>query len=156
MFKKNKTDKYSAEYIAGIGYFASYGGRYFDGGYGRDKSGKRNIFKKRLKNAKEQACNLKGIKFEIKSFIDYDPKEYKNCLFYLDPSYKNTKAYNNINFPQEDFYNWIKKIAKHNFVFISEYDMPKDFKCIWKKETKVNQKSNRSKANIAVEKLFVM
>ena len=34
--------------------------------------------------------------------------------------------------------------------------MPKDFKCIWKKETKVNQKSNRSKANIAVEKLFVM
>lgn len=36
--RKLGTHKYSPEYIALIGYMASYGGRYFDGGYGRDSN----------------------------------------------------------------------------------------------------------------------
>ena len=33
-----------------VGFFASYGGRFFDGGFARDKAGKRNIYKERLAN----------------------------------------------------------------------------------------------------------
>ena len=59
--RKKGTNKYSKEYIALIGYCASYGGRYFDGGYGRDKTGKRNIYAERLKNLKEDSTQLKDI-----------------------------------------------------------------------------------------------
>ena len=57
------TNKYSMKYTALIGYCASYGGRYFDGGYGRDSNGGRSIYNERVKNLKEQAPHLKDIKF---------------------------------------------------------------------------------------------
>ena len=49
-------------------------------------------------------------------------------------------------------------MAKDNIVLISEYNMPKIFKCIWQKETKVSFNNNR-KANDEkdkrIEKLFL-
>ena len=42
----------------------------------------------------------------------------------------------------------------NNYVFISEYYMPNDFECVWSKEVKVLQKSDRTKGDVAVEKLF--
>lgn len=50
--RKLGTHKYLPEYIALIGYMASYGGRYFDGGYGRDSKGGRSIYNERLNNFK--------------------------------------------------------------------------------------------------------
>lgn len=155
--RKNKTNKYSIPYTSGIGYFASFGGRYFDGGYGKDPSGKRNIYCERLEYAKEQAPLLKEIEFGIHSFEDYDPNYFNQCLFYLDPPYRDTKIYNGKDgFPYDLFYDWCKKLGKNNYVFISEYYMPSDFKCIWSKERKVMQKSDREKGEIAVEKLFTV
>lgn len=40
-------------------------------------------------------------------------------------------------------------------MLVSEYNMPNDFKCIWQKERKVLQKSDRVTGEKAVEKLFV-
>ena len=57
---------YSQEYRALIGYCASYGGRYYDGGYGKDATGKRNIYTERVINLKEQAPNLNGIEFSCR------------------------------------------------------------------------------------------
>lgn len=39
-------------------------------------------------------------------------------------------------------------------MLVSEYNMPDDFKCIWQKERKVLQKSDRVTGEKAVEKLF--
>lgn len=50
---------------------------------------------------------------------------------------------------------WCRQLAKDNIVIISEYWMPDDFKCIWTKERKVMQKSDRVTADIATEKLFI-
>ena len=50
-------------------------------------------------------------------------------------------------------------MAKNNIVLCSEYWMPDDFECIWKKETKANFDSNRIKddaKNNRVEKLFIL
>ena len=83
------TNKYSMKYTALIGYCASYGGRYFDGGYGRDSKGGRSIYNERVRNLKEQAPHLKDITFmccDYKKFADC-----KDCLFYFDPPYKGTK-----------------------------------------------------------------
>ena len=151
--RKNGTNKYTKAYIAGIGYFASYAGRYFDGGYGRDANGKRNISAERLAYARNQAPLLKDIEFGVCDYTKYS--DYKNCVFYLDPPYKGTKSYKGIqDFDYVKFYDFCRKLSKHNFVFISEYNMPNDFKCIWEKERKVSQKSNRIKAYTAVEKLY--
>jgi DNA adenine methylase len=61
--RKLGTHKYSKEYIALIGYCASYGGRYFDGGYGRDSKGGRSIYNERLKNFRTQIPDLNDIEF---------------------------------------------------------------------------------------------
>ena len=156
--RKLKGIKYSPEYTAGIGYFASYGGRYFDGGYGRDNKGGRGIYAERLQYAKEQARQplFKSIdSFEVRDYTEW--KDTENCVFYLDPPYRNTKVYNGKKgFDYENFYDFVRELSKHNFVFISEYNMPSDFKCIWSKERKVLQKSDRKEAEIAVEKLFIL
>ena len=49
-------------------------------------------------------------------------------------------------------------MSKNNIVLISEYWMPDDFTCIWKKESKVNFDSNRKSndnKNKRIEKLFI-
>lgn len=153
--RKNKTNKYSETYTTLIGYFASYGGRYFDGGYGRDSKGGRCIYKERLANAREQAPLLNGIEFFPADYKFYTEAGIKGAVFYLDPPYKNTKSYNNQKFNHEDFYDFCRQLSKDNWVFISEYSMPDDFECIWQKERKVLQKADRSKGDTFTEKLFV-
>ena len=147
-------DTYSQEYRALIGYCASYGGRYFDGGYGRDNRGGRSIYTERVRNLKEQSPNLVGIEFSCRDYKDYLDMEIKNALFYLDPPYKGTKQYSKQNINYEEFYNFCRQLSKNNIVVISEYSMPDDFTCIWEKERKVLQKSDRIKGKKAVEKLF--
>jgi len=90
--------KYEQEYRALIGYMASYGGKYFNGGYGRDKTGKRNIYQERIINFKKQAIHLKDIQFECVDYNNIDISKYNNCLFYLDPPYQNTSTYSKQDF----------------------------------------------------------
>ena len=149
------SNRFTKEYIALIGYSASYGGRFFDGGYGRDASGGRCIYQKRIKNLREQAPKLKDIQLFCRDYKEYD-FVYKNCLFLCDPPYKNTKKYAGKSFDHDEYYDWCREIAKNNIVIMCEYDMPDDFKCIWQKERKVLQKSNRQTGDIATEKLFIM
>lgn len=149
------TGKYSEEYVALIGYCASYGGRYFDGGYGKDRKGERNIYAERILNLKSQAPNLKDIIFDCKDYKGLDISSYENCLFYLDPPYKGTKQYKGQTIDYDYFYNFCRELGKKNVVFISEYYMPNDFECLWQKEVKVLQKSNRIIGEIATEKLFI-
>lgn len=154
--RSNKnTGKYSQEYVALIGYCASYGGRYWDGGYGCDAKGGRSIYTERVRNLKEQAPNLNGIAFSCRDYKDYLNMSVENALFYLDPPYKGTKQYSKQNIDYEEFYDFCRKLSKDNIVVISEYNMPDDFTCIWEKERKVLQKSDRVTGEKAVEKLFV-
>lgn len=154
--RSNRTSgKYSQEYVALIGYCASYGGRYFDGGYGRDSKGGRSIYTERLKNLMEQAPKLKGISFSCVDYREYLKQDIRNALFYLDPPYKNTKQYSKQKINYDEFYDFCRKISKNNIVVISEYEMPNDFICIWQKERTVLQKSNRTNGEKAVEKLFI-
>jgi site-specific DNA-adenine methylase len=149
------TGKYSQEYIALIGYCASYGGRYWDGGYGRDSKGGRSIYTERVSNLKQQAPNLIGIDFYCRDYKEYLDMDIHNALFYLDPPYNGTKQYSKQKINYEEYYDFCKKLSENNIVVISEYNMPDDFTCIWKKERKVLQKSDRVTGDKAVEKLFV-
>ena len=154
--RSNKnTGKYSQEYVALIGYCASYGGRYYDGGYGRDSKGGRSIYTERVSNLKQQAPNLKDISFYCVDYKEYLKVGIKNALIYCDPPYKNTKQYSKQSIDYEEFYDFCRKMSKDNVVVISEYSMPEDFTCIWQKERNVLQKSDRVKGDKAIEKLFI-
>lgn len=147
---------YSQEYRALIGYMASYGGRYFDGGYGRDSKGGRTIYKERLANFKQQTPLLKDIKFYCGNYKELKMDRFKNCLFYLDPPYRNTKQYAKNEIDYEEFYSFCKKLAQNNIVLISEYNMPSDsFECVWQKTVKCLQKSDREFGDDRTEKLFI-
>lgn len=152
--RKLATAKYSGEYTALIGYFASYGGRYFDGGYGRDKRGGREIYAERLEFARKQAPLLRNIDFFCCDFTEW--KDCTDAVIYFDPPYKNTKIYNGKKFDSGRFYDFARLMAEKNYVFISEFDMPSDFKCIWSKERKLLQKSDRQSGDVAVEKLYTI
>lgn len=151
--KPRDKQKFPISYTAGIGYFASYGGRYFDGGYGRDKTGKRDIYAERLAYAREEALRFDGIIFGC---LSYNEHNFKQVFIYCDPPYRGTKAYCDKSFDYEQFYGWLRKISEDCFVLISEYSMPDDFICIWTKERKVTQKSDRKLAKTACEKLYTL
>ena len=47
-------------------------------------------------------------------------------------------------------------MSKNNIVFISEYNMPDDFECIWSKKTTTTLNNHRiDKDNNRTEKLFI-
>ena len=103
---------------------------------------------------KEIKAMLKDIDIKCCDFKDFTG--YKNCLFYFDPPYKGTKQYSKQFIDYNSFYDFLRKLSENNIVIISEYSMPDDFKCIWQKERKVLQKSDRTVGDKAIEKLFIL
>lgn len=155
---KNSKEKYEKWYLGLVGFCASFGAKYF-GGYARDSrddnSGKWSVGA--IKNLKKQAPNLQGTKFIHKSFLDLPINKINNYVIYCDIPYRGTTKYKTETFPYEEFYEWIKQLSIHNTVLISEYNMPKEFKCIWQKEVKCQMDSNKisnDSDNIRIEKLF--
>lgn len=70
---------------------ASFGGRYWDGGFARtSRTSDRNTstikYTSNLNNLRVQAPHLKDIEFVCCDYNNF--ADYKNCLFYLDPPYK--------------------------------------------------------------------
>lgn len=118
-----------------------------------DTTGQRT--KSAIKNLKEQAPNLKNIEFYNKSFTDIKVEKVNNLVIYLDPPYKDTKQYMH-KIDYDIFYEFCRVLSKNNKVFISEYNMPNDFECIWEKQTKVTIDKNCKDSNInRIERLFI-
>lgn len=149
-----KDNRYSDEYKALIGYFASYGGRFYDGGYGRDAKGVRNMYQERLRYARNQAPKLKNISFLCGDYTKalIAPGDFVYC----DPPYKGTKSYGNQAFDYNKFYDWVRQVSKNSYVLVSEFYMPEDFECVWSKSRKIMQKSDRLLAEDKIEKLYTL
>lgn len=153
---KNNKGNYDDWYVGLVGFCSTFGAKYF-GGYARSKKDKFLGEKSYLaiKNLKSQSPNIRDVKFDCKDFREI--KDISGYVIYCDPPYRGTTKYKTEKFPYEEFYDWCREMSKNNTVLISEYNMPDDFKCIWKMETKVNFDSNRSEGDVKnkrVEKLF--
>ena len=82
-----------------------------------------------------------------------------NSVIYCDPPYEGTTKYVGRNgFNHTLFWDWCRDKSKqgHN-VYISEYNAPKDFVCVWEMETKSQLSANGSTGGnkISTERLFV-
>ena len=151
--KDNKSD-YPDYYVALVGFCATFGSKWF-GGYARgfkaDKVTPRDIPNEAIRNLLEQIPNLQGIEWLNKP---YNELEFENSLLYCDIPYKDVKQYNTSkDFNHDDFWNWVREMSKENFVFISEYNAPQDFKCIWQKKVTTSLKVKEHEERL--EKLFI-
>lgn len=157
----DKNGMYSDAMVGWIGYMASFNGRFFSGGYsGHDvviKDGtERDYITENINNITKQleTHNFDGIEFTNHSYDKIPLTE--NSLIYCDIPYKDTKQYEySKDFDYEKFYAWCKeKTAEGHKVFISEYWMPSDFKCVWEKEVTVAM--NQTITKKPVEKLYTL
>lgn len=135
-----------------FGFALSYGGKWF-GGWRRDSLGKRNYVKEAYNNMIKQSQKLKGIIFVSCSYAQILPPQ--NSIIYCDPPYKDTTKYNT-DFDYDKFYNWCRamKTLGHE-IYVSEYQMPDDFKCVWQKEIASSLTKNTG-GKVGVEKLFTL
>ena len=72
---------------------------------------------------------MNGITLDCCSYDELDIPE--KSIIYCDPPYKGTSGYG-AKFEYDKFYDWCfsKKDEGHK-VYISEYSMPTEFKCVW-------------------------
>jgi len=150
---KCNIDKYDKALVGYMGFQLSYGAKWFDC-YRKDNIGKRNYSLEAYNNVKKQAEKLKGIKFYN---LDYREVPIPpNSVIYCDPPYQNTTSYkaNTDEFNYDEFWQWCRvKGQEGHILYISEYNAPDDFECIWQKKILKNLADSKNR-DIAIEKLF--
>lgn len=136
-------------------YACSYSG-ISGGGYrpfSIDKYGKKHDFYNRfIKNISQTRKQVKNAVFlESKDYSEFKPK---GMTIYCDPPYLNNKfkcPYFN-DFDHVKFWDTMRLWSRDNNVFISEYQAPDDFTCIWEKQLRV---VHSGKKRNKIEKLFI-
>lgn len=128
----------------------SFGGKFW-GGFRRDKHGKRDYIAEAYRNSLKQSPLLQGVELIHSSYSELEIP-YKSVI-YCDPPYAGTTKYKD-DFDHESFWQWCReKVKEGHEVFISEYNAPDDFVCVWQKEIQSGLNTNTTKKGI--EKLFV-
>ncbi len=101
------------------------------------------------------------VKLSLIDFYDLDYKELvipDNSIIYCGIPYENTKQYSTSKgFNHTEFWNYARKLSTEGHsVFVSEYNAPSDFRCIWQKEAKSSLSANGQIGGnkCSTEKLF--
>ena len=127
----------------------SFSGKFW-GGWRRDGDGKRDYVAESYRNAVKQSPKLQGVNFVWDTYNELEIPE--NSIIYCDPPYANTTKYKD-DFDHAKFWQWCRDMSnKGHQVFISEYNAPDDFECLWQKEIQSGLNTNTTKKGI--EKLF--
>ena len=149
---KTNKDNYPDWYVGFVGFVSSFRAKFFGGysGYYTTKTGiQRNYIKERINNILKQ--NLDGIKLVCCSYDALDIPA--NSVIYCDPPYNGTTKYKD-SFDSDAFWQWCRDKAKEGHtVYVSEYNAPEDFKCIWEKQINSNLGGT---SKTATEKLFTI
>lgn len=105
-------------------------------------------------NATKQSPLIKGVSFLCCSYDEIEIP--KGSIIYCDPPYTGTAKYKAVDdFNHAEFWQWCReKCAEGHQVFVSEYNAPDDFVCIWQQELNVTV-AKTGKHKKAIEKLFV-
>ncbi len=132
----------------------SFGAKWL-GGWSRGKNSKgeqRDYVAEQYRANIKQKPLLQGVCFEHSSYEELEIP--KNSIIYCDSPYKGATGYKD-KFDHDKYYEWCRLQVKngHN-VFISEYNAPADFVCVWQQELKVSVAKD-GKQKTALEKLFV-
>lgn len=148
--------KYPKALVGFVGYGCRFGGRWFEG-YARggfsSKGVPRNHASEGARAVMKQVDKLQGV--EIYNLPYWEVPIPEGSVIYCDPPYKNTKSYKSSKaFDHDNFWQWCRdKSLEGHKVFISEYNAPDDFECVWEKPKKSGIR--RDVAFEFIEKLFI-
>ena len=153
--RDNKTT-YPKHLIGWVAHCCSYNGKWFGGFAGEltTKEGNVRNYRKEAKNAVlKQAKLIQGVELYYCCYSDLQIPD--NSIIYCDPPYKDTTKYKD-SFDHEPFYEWCRQKHKEGHqVFVSEYQMPEDFICVWSKEVN-SSLTKETGSKKGVEKLFTL
>lgn len=169
---KNNKEKYPKQLVCFVGFSCSFASKWF-GGYARDRVGRNYAtigFNSCIKNDVPMTRNFanEGYNYALSKDLPYIKpitfihSDYRNITFsepsiiYCDPPYKGVTGYRD-KFNHDEFYEWLFERKKDGHkIFISEYEMPNDFTCIWSKDQSVYLDNNTNKSQKRTEKLFTL
>jgi DNA adenine methylase len=152
---RDNKEGFPAWLVGYAGFPLSFGAKWF-GGMARSggKEAHRDHAAEAVRNLHKQAPKLAGVDFRHGSYLDLPIPP--NSIIYCDPPYRGTTGYKAGAFCHDTFYLWCHEQARAGHqVFISEYDMPREwFRCVWEGEVALNL-DNTKAARRAVERIFV-
>lgn len=147
-------DTFEPAFVAYVGFAMSFGGKWF-GGYRRDKKGQKGDLENMVVQSRRSKDSLLKQRELLKTvefvFTDFLELYVTDATIYCDPPYKGTTKYKD-DFDHYKFWNWVRFMSLENKVFVSEYEAPEDFKCIWSGDLSSNLHTTGSKKG--TEKLF--
>lgn len=147
-YKLYKQDPIPSQRRCFYRFFMSYGGKSWGGYLERHCIYKDRDFFREFKNSYNKIKPmLKDVEFHNKSYLDFD---VDGAVIYCDPPYENTQGYTTP-FDIDEFWERMRYLSKKNIVFVSSYEAPEDWICIWKKEKRMTLSKNKQ---IRYEKLF--
>ena len=160
MYKNVKThpESYPAEIVGWVGFNCSYSGKWFGGYAGKTKTkiGTIRDYQQEALNAViKQAPKMQGV---VLSNVSYSELKIPDkSIVYCDPPYEGTTRYHG-DFDHAQFWDWVRDISKEHTVFVSEYNAPDDFRCVWEKEAKSSLSANGKIGGNknSVERLFTL
>lgn len=151
---KANEDMYPKELYAYLGFGLTFGCEWW-GSFRRDNTGKRKYDLEAYNNVIKQ--DLNGIDFICSDYKNLQIPN--NSIIYCDPPYEGVRKYIGFkDFNHNEFWEWCRnKVKQGHKVFVSEYNSPKDFKCIWEKEisASANNSIKKGQGKKAIEKLFM-
>lgn len=154
-YKNCRSDhSFSCGLVGYAGIAFSFGAKWF-GGWSRGKNSKgepRDYVAEQYRAAVKQNKKLQGCNLLPVSYLDL--KVPDKSIIYCDSPYKGTTQYKD-KFDHDEYWSWCREqVKKGHKVFISEYDAPSDFTCVWQQELNcsVAKEGGHKKAT---EKLFV-
>ena len=127
-------------------------GAQFKGSWARNKRGT-DYVKECVINNLKQSKALGGCQLIYSSYKELETPP--QSIIYCDPPYEGTAKYKATGaFDHDAFWQWCREKCKEGHqVFVSEYNAPDDFVCVWQKEIQSGLNVNSTKKG--VEKLFV-
>lgn len=131
------------------GFGCSFAGKWF-GGYARNSRGDNYALAAR-NSLLAKVPKLVGVEFSIANYVDLMPS---GRLIYCDPPYSGTTSYSSTGtFDWVEFWQVMRRWSENNRVYISEYEAPDDFECVWAKETYTEMRTSSGRAP-RIERLF--
>lgn len=152
---KQNSGGYPMRYIGWVGFTGSFNSKFFGGYAGHPAmnavGGVRDRTGEAIRNILAQVPLIGGVQFTNRSYNDMGIPP--NSIIYRDPPYAGvTKCEYSID--HEDFWERCgKKAAEGHEAFVSEYNAPDDFVCVWGRKLRVCVNPGIGKQ--AVEKLFI-
>ena len=152
---KQNSDKYPMHFVGWFGFMGSFNGKFFGGYTGHSvmdaRGGVRDYIGQSIRNILAQVPLIDGVQFTNRSYADMIIPP--NSIIYCDPPYAGVTKYE---YPidHEKFWAWCReRVAEGHNVFVSEYNAPDDFVCVWEQKLRVCVKPGIGKQ--AIEKLFI-